>query len=137
MDLPANFPPGTRFWQLNVDAVADLMTGEFMLLDSSIATGDHADRLRQRIKEAGVEISQEKFRQIGAPSLAQQLKAMKERAERDPEFAKVLGLLISGNDEVEQMAWDALQNAPDPEDQRGGAKLLLKIIAKKQNVSDQ
>jgi hypothetical protein len=36
MDLPVNFPPGTRFWRLIIDAVADVTTGEFMLLDGSI-----------------------------------------------------------------------------------------------------
>src|SRR6266851_5304441 len=148
MDLPVNFPPGTRFWQLTIDAVAalpfavtrslDMTTGEFMLLDGSLVSGERADRLRRQVERDGVEISEETFRQLAPPSLAEQREAIRERAERDPEFAKVLRAALAKEDGIleqcEEVAWDALRNAPDPEDQRKGAELLLKITAKKQNV---
>jgi hypothetical protein len=67
MDLPINFPPGTRFWQLIIDAVADLNTGQFMLLDGSIIAGDRAEHLRRRIASDGVEISEEVFRKLAWP----------------------------------------------------------------------
>lgn len=141
MDLPINFPPGTRFWQLIIDAVADLTTGEFMLLDGSIVAGDSdpTAALRRRIERDGVEISEHAFRELAPPSLAEWLKAISDRAKRDPEFAKALGVALADEDskENERIASDALQNAVDPADQREGARLLLKIAAKKQNMPDQ
>jgi hypothetical protein len=107
MDLPLNFPPGTRFWQLIFDAVADLTNGKFTLVDA----------------------------------LAENLSVITERAERDPEFKKAVRAALA-KDEVgfklcEQIAWAVLRNAPDREERREGAKLLLKILAKKQNVAGQ
>lgn len=65
--------------------------------------------------------------------------AIDERAKRDPKFGNALAALIT--DELlkrcERVGWDALRDAPDPEDQREGAKLLLKIMAKKQNAVGQ
>jgi hypothetical protein len=67
MDLLINFPPGTRFWQLIIEAVADLTNGEFMRLDGSIVTGDRAEQVRRRIANDGVEISEEMFRKLAWP----------------------------------------------------------------------
>ena len=150
MDLPVNFPPGTRFWQLTLDAVAafpfvvimssDMATGEFMLLDGSLVGGDRAKRLRRQIKRDGVEISEEAFRQMAPPSAAEEIKAIDERAKRDPEFAKALGAGLAKEpgliEKCERVAWDLLRNA-DPKWHLDGAKLLLKIEEKKQNVAGQ
>ena len=104
MDLPAKLPLGTRFWQLIFDAVADLTNGKFTLVDA----------------------------------LAEKLSVITERAERDPEFKKTLRAALLkdgvGFKLCEQVAWAVLRKAPDHEDQREGAKLLLKIESKKQNV---
>lgn len=141
MDLLVNFPPGTRFWRMIIDAAADLTTGDFMLLDGSIVSGRRAKQLCRRIARDGVEISEAEFRQLAPPSLAERSKAIWERAKRDPEYAKSLTAALAKEEglleECESVARDAMQNAPGPEDQRQGAKLLLKIIAKKQNMSDQ
>lgn len=145
MDLPINFPPGTRFWQLIIDAVADLTTGEFMLLDGSRVADDRADRLREQIMRDGVEISEAQFRESAPPSLSDQLKATREaideRAKRDPEFAKALAAALAKEpglfEQCEQMAWDSLRHAESPDDVRESIELLLKIAAKKQNVSEQ
>jgi hypothetical protein len=123
-----------------IDAAADLSTGHYMMLDGSIVWGPRAKRLRRRIVRDGVEISETEFRQLAPPSLAQQIKAIAERAKRDPKYAKSLGVALAKEDQIldkcEQVARDSM-NAPDPEDRREGAKLLLNILAKKQNVADQ
>lgn len=137
MDLPVNFPLGTRFWQLVIDAVADLTMGQFMLLDGSIVGGSRAARLRRRIELDGVEISEESFRQMAPPSLAEKIKAIEERAKRDPEYAKALGAALAREpgliEKCQRVAWDLLRNA-DPKWHLEGAKLLLKIESKKQDV---
>ena len=139
MDLPVNFPPGTRFWQLMIEAVADVTTGQFMLLDGSVVRGHRAERLHRQIERDGVEISEETFRRLAPPSLTERLNAIDERAKRDPKFRKALAAAITDEllEQCERVGWDALRTAPDPEDQREGAKLLLKIVAKKQNVAGQ
>jgi hypothetical protein len=73
------------------------------------------------------------------PSFAKRQKEIDERAKRDPKFRKALAAVITVEllEMCERVAWDALRNAPDPEDQRAGAKLLLKIMATKQNVGKQ
>jgi sugar phosphate isomerase/epimerase len=150
MDLPVNFPPGTRFWQLIIDAVAafpfaitvssDMTTGEFMLLDGSLVGGDRAKRLRRQIKRDGLEISERAFRQMAPPSLAEKIKAIEERAKRDLEYAKALGTALAMEpgliEKCERVALDLLRNA-DQKWHLEGAKLLLKIAAKKQNVAWQ
>lgn len=142
MDLPLNFPHGSRFWQLFLDALADLSTGEFMLLDGSIVAGNRAERLCRRIEREGVEISEESFREMARSSWLQRCEAIKERAQRDPRYAKALKAAFAAEGGViEQwcthLGWDALRNALDPEDQIEGAKLLLKIVATKQNLAWQ
>ena len=153
MDLPVNFPPGTRFWQLIIDAVVafpfatsrpDMTTGEFMLLDGSLVGGDRAKRLRHQIERNGVEISEQAFREMAPPSLSEKVKAISERAERDLEYAKALGAALAQDTtekellkQCERVGWDCLRKAPDLEDQLAGAKLLLRIAAKKQNVAGQ
>jgi hypothetical protein len=74
-------------------------------------------------------------------ALAENLSVITERAERDTEFKKAVRAALA-KDEVgfklcEQIAWAVLRNAPDREERREGAKLLLKILAKKQNVAGQ
>jgi hypothetical protein len=147
MDLPINFPPGTRFWQLTIDAVAafpftitrnsDMTTGKFMLLDGSLVGGNRAKRLRRQIERDGVEISEDAFRQMAPPSLDEKIKAIDERAKRDPEYAKALGAALAREpgliEKCERVAWDLLRNT-DPKWHLEGAKLLLKIESKKQNV---
>jgi hypothetical protein len=140
MDLPLDFPLGTRFWRIIIDAFADVTNGQFMLLDGSIVSGRRAKRLRRRITDDGVEISEAEFRQMAPPSLREQIKAIDERMKRDPHFAKAMkaaaakaGLFA----ECENVARDAMQNAPDPEDRRKGAELLLTILGKKQKITDQ
>jgi hypothetical protein len=73
------------------------------------------------------------------PSFAERLKEIHERAKRDLKFRKALAALITVEllEMCEQVGWDSLRNASDPEDQRAGAKLLLKIMATKQNVGEQ
>jgi hypothetical protein len=139
MDLPVNFPLGTRFWHVTIDAFADLPNGEFMRLDGSIASGHRADRLRRQAERGGVEISEETFRQVAPLSLTERLNAIDERAKRDPKFRKALAAAVTVLllEQCERVGWDALRNAPDPEDQRAGADLLLKIMATKQNMGDQ
>ena len=137
MDLPVTFPPGTRFWQLIIDAVADLTAGQFMLLDGSIVDARRAARLRRRIELDGVEISEDAFRQMAPPSLAENIKAIEEHAKRDPEYARALGAAVAREpgliEKCERVAWDLLRNT-DPKWHHEGAKLLLKIESKKQNV---
>jgi hypothetical protein len=144
MDLPINFPPGTRFWQLTIDGAADLTNGEFMFLDGSIVSGQRAEQLRQRIAKDGVEISEDTFREMAPPQQAQLLAefnaAVKKRADIDPEFAKHLAAAIIEQGllaECERVARDCLQNDPDPHGSHEATKLLLEIIAKRQNVADQ
>jgi hypothetical protein len=150
-DLPVDFPSGTRFWQLMLDAVADMRAAqctlsdgspaEFILLDGSVVGGPQAEWLRRQVERDGVEISEEAFRQIAPPSNAELLKAIQTRADSDPEFAKALREGLAKEDglleKCEQVARDGLENAPDPEDRRESAKLLLRILAKKQNVAWQ
>jgi hypothetical protein len=151
MDLPDNFPPGTRFWKLILDPVADITAAqckladgspaEFILLDGSVVGGSQAERLRRQVERDGVEISEEAFRQMAPPSQAELRRAIQDRAERDPEYAKALRAALAKEEGLiercEQVARDALQNAPDPEDRREGGKLLLRILSKKQNVPGQ
>jgi hypothetical protein len=151
MDLLANLPPGTRFWKLILEAVADMRAAqctladgspaEFMLLDGSVVGGSLAEWLRRQVERDGVEISEETFRQMAPPSQAELLRAIQDRAERDPEYAEALRAALTKEEglleKCEQVARDVLQNAPDPEDRREGAKLLLRILAKKQNVPGQ
>jgi hypothetical protein len=63
--------------------------------------------------------------------------AIKDRAQRDPTYADELRAALAKEEglleECEQVARDSMQNAPDLEDRREGAKLLLRILAKKQN----
>lgn len=141
MDLPINFPPGTRFWRLIIDVAADLTTGDFMLLDGSIVTGSKADRLRQQIEREAVEISEETFRDLAPPQWAALSAAITERAKRDPEFDRRLRAAISQDEallkECERVVRDCLQNDPDPNGRRKAAELLLRIGAKKQNIGQQ
>jgi hypothetical protein len=139
MDLPVNFPPGTKFWQVTIDAFADLTNGEFMLQDGSIVSGQRAERLRKRIARDGVEISEEVFRKLAPPSLHEWAMQIHELAKGDPVLRKAIAALLTEEDfkKCEEVAWDALRNAPDPEDRRGGLQRLLKIVAKKQNVGQQ
>ena len=108
IDLPANLPLGSRFWQLLFNAVADFTTGMLTLPLLN--------------------------------ALEQKLSMITERAERDPEFKKVLRATPARDvclKLCEQIAWAVLRYAEDHEVQREGAKLLLMIMAKKQNVAEQ
>jgi hypothetical protein len=108
IDLPATLPLGIRFWQRLFDMVAELTNGKFTL----------------PLLEA----------------LEQKLSVITEHAERDPEFKKVLRATPARDvcfKLCEQIALAVLRKAPDPENQREGAKLLLSILAKKQNVAAQ
>lgn len=138
MDLPINFPPGTRFWKLILDAAALLTNGQFGLLDGLIVEGARAELLRRQIENDGVEVSEEAFRETAPPSLAEQLKEIKERTEGDAAFAEALGAAIAKDDELvkssQRVLWDALRNAPDPADKLQAMKILLSIAEKKQNV---
>lgn len=140
MDLLVEFPLGTRFWRMIFAAAADLTTGDFMMLDGSIVSGQRAKRLRERIDRDGVEISEAEFRQLALPSWAEKIRAIQERAKRDPEYAKALKAGLSMEEGLlekdERVARDSM-NAPDTEDRREGAKLLLNILEKKQNIPDQ
>jgi hypothetical protein len=140
MDLLVNFPPGTRFWRMLIDAAADLTPGHFMMFDGSIVSGRRARQLRRRIALDGVEISEVEFRQLAPPSWAEKSRAIDERAKRDLEYAKALKAGLSMEEGLlekdERVARDAM-NAPDTEDRREGAKLLLNILEKKQNIPDQ
>jgi hypothetical protein len=77
---------------------------------------------------------------ILADELAERLSVVTGCAERDPRFKKALRAAPVKNvcfRLCEQIAWALLRNAPDSEDRLEGAKLLLRIVAKKQNVAGQ
>jgi hypothetical protein len=105
MNLPANLPLGVRYWRRLFDVVAELTNSKFT----------------QPLLEA----------------LEQKLSVITKRVKRDPEFKKVLRatparyvcLRLS-----ERIAWAVLRHAEDHEMQREGAKLLLRISEKKQNM---
>ena len=88
MDLPVNFPLGTRFWQLIFDAVADLTNGKFTLVDAL------AEKLSMITERAERDPEFKKAMRLAL-------------AKNDVGFKL-----------CEQIAWAVLRNAPDHEDRR-------------------
>lgn len=105
IDLPANLPLGTRFWQRLFDVVAELTNGKFTL--------PLLEPLEQKLSVMTKRVERD-------PEFKKVLRATP---------ARYVCLRL-----CEQIAWAVLRHAEDHEVQREGAKLLLRIAEKKQKV---
>jgi hypothetical protein len=108
MDLPANLPLGTRFWQRLFDVVAELINGKFTL-PLLEALGQKLTVITKRLERD--------------PEFKKVLRAT-------PGGDVCLKL-------CKQIAWVVLRHAEDHEVQREAATLLLMVTPKKQNVAAQ